>query len=82
MPQAGKVQPWDREGRALGCQKPKGLDHAWTCHLPRPAIFAIEDSLLDGHFVLATLSELDSHPQTLHAQEELQRPEPQLQAHR
>ncbi|XP_069421811.1 cell cycle checkpoint control protein RAD9A isoform X2 [Ovis canadensis] len=47
----------------------------------RPAIFAIEDSLLDGHFVLATLSELDSHPQTLHAQEELQRPEPQLQAH-
>ncbi|XP_040112370.1 cell cycle checkpoint control protein RAD9A isoform X1 [Oryx dammah] len=46
----------------------------------RPAIFAIEDSLLDSHFVLATLSELDSHPQTPHAQEELQRPEPQLQA--
>ncbi|XP_059738759.1 cell cycle checkpoint control protein RAD9A isoform X2 [Bos taurus] len=47
----------------------------------RPAIFAIEDSLLDGHFVLATLSESDSHPQTLHAQEELQRPEPGPQAH-
>ncbi|OWK17622.1 RAD9A [Cervus elaphus hippelaphus] len=47
----------------------------------RPAIFAIEDSLLDGHFVLATLSEPDSYPQTLRAQEELQRPEPRLQAH-
>ncbi|XP_055436643.1 cell cycle checkpoint control protein RAD9A isoform X1 [Bubalus kerabau] len=47
----------------------------------RPAIFAIEDSLLDGHFVLATLSESDSHPQTLRAQEELQRPEPGPQAH-
>nr|XP_020743442.1 cell cycle checkpoint control protein RAD9A isoform X2 [Odocoileus virginianus texanus] len=47
----------------------------------RPAIFAIEDSLLDGHFVLATLLEPDSHPQTLRAQEELQRPEPRLQAH-
>ncbi|KAB0364979.1 hypothetical protein FD754_009135 [Muntiacus muntjak] len=47
----------------------------------RPAIFAIEDSLLDGHFVLATLSEPDSYPQTLRAQEELQQPEPRLQAH-
>lgn len=82
MPRAGKAQPWNREGSSLGCQKPKGLDHAWTCHLPRPAIFAIEDSLLDGHFVLATLSEPDSYPQTLRAQEELQRPEPRLQAHR
>ncbi|XP_023566379.1 cell cycle checkpoint control protein RAD9A isoform X2 [Octodon degus] len=29
----------------------------------RPAIFTIEDSLLDGHFVLATLLELDIHSQ-------------------
>ncbi|XP_007450496.1 PREDICTED: cell cycle checkpoint control protein RAD9A isoform X2 [Lipotes vexillifer] len=46
----------------------------------RPAIFAIKDSLLDGHFVLATLSEPDPRPQDLHAPE-LQRPAPQLQAH-
>ncbi|XP_068412860.1 cell cycle checkpoint control protein RAD9A isoform X2 [Eschrichtius robustus] len=46
----------------------------------RPAIFAIKDSLLDGHFVLATLSEPDPHPQDLRAPE-LQRPAPQLQAH-
>ncbi|XP_061058129.1 cell cycle checkpoint control protein RAD9A isoform X2 [Eubalaena glacialis] len=45
----------------------------------RPAIFAIKDSLLDGHFVLATLSEPDPHPQDLRAPE-LQRPAPQLQA--
>ncbi|XP_058925350.1 cell cycle checkpoint control protein RAD9A isoform X4 [Kogia breviceps] len=41
----------------------------------RPAIFAIKDSLLDGHFVLATLSEPDL------CAPELQRPVPQLQAH-
>lgn len=29
----------------------------------RPAVFAISDSYLDGHFVLATLSEPDPHPQ-------------------
>ncbi|XP_057585499.1 cell cycle checkpoint control protein RAD9A isoform X3 [Hippopotamus amphibius kiboko] len=48
----------------------------------RPAIFAIEDSLLDGHFVLATLSESALHPQDPHALE-LQRlqPAPPLQAH-
>ncbi|XP_007171122.1 cell cycle checkpoint control protein RAD9A isoform X2 [Balaenoptera acutorostrata] len=46
----------------------------------RPAIFAIKDSLLDGHFVLATLSEPDPHPQDLRGPE-LQRPAPQLQAH-
>ncbi|KAM9080930.1 cell cycle checkpoint control protein RAD9A isoform 3-T3 [Megaptera novaeangliae] len=46
----------------------------------RPAIFAIRDSLLDGHFVLATLSEPDPHPQDLRGPE-LQRPAPQLQAH-
>ncbi|XP_022446991.1 cell cycle checkpoint control protein RAD9A isoform X3 [Delphinapterus leucas] len=46
----------------------------------RPAIFAIRDSLLDGHFVLATLSEPDPHPQDLRAPE-LQQPAPQLQAH-
>ncbi|XP_024604487.1 cell cycle checkpoint control protein RAD9A isoform X2 [Neophocaena asiaeorientalis asiaeorientalis] len=46
----------------------------------RPAIFAIKDSLLDGHFVLATLSEPDPHPQDLRAPE-LQQPAPQLQAH-
>ncbi|XP_033258289.1 cell cycle checkpoint control protein RAD9A isoform X3 [Orcinus orca] len=45
----------------------------------RPAIFAIKDSLLDGHFVLATLSEPDPHPQDLRAPE-LQQPAPQLQA--
>ncbi|XP_055988073.1 cell cycle checkpoint control protein RAD9A isoform X3 [Sorex fumeus] len=31
----------------------------------RPAIFAITDNLLDGHFVLATLSEPDPPPQAL-----------------
>uniref|UniRef100_A0A8D1TRN8 RAD9 checkpoint clamp component A n=1 Tax=Sus scrofa TaxID=9823 RepID=A0A8D1TRN8_PIG len=46
----------------------------------RPAIFAIEDTLLDGHFVLATLSEPDPHSQDLRSSE-LQRPAPQLQAH-
>ncbi|KAM6159585.1 cell cycle checkpoint control protein RAD9A [Erethizon dorsatum] len=46
----------------------------------RPAIFTIEDSLLDGHFVLATLLELDPHSQDL-SSSELHQPVPQLQAH-
>ncbi|XP_054553420.1 cell cycle checkpoint control protein RAD9A isoform X3 [Talpa occidentalis] len=46
----------------------------------RPAIFTITDSLLDGHFVLATLSELDPPSQNLHSPE-LRRPAPQLPAH-
>uniref|UniRef100_A0A452QMW3 Cell cycle checkpoint control protein RAD9A n=1 Tax=Ursus americanus TaxID=9643 RepID=A0A452QMW3_URSAM len=41
----------------------------------RPAIFAVKDSLLDGHFVLATLSESDLHSP------ELRRLAPPLQAH-
>ncbi|XP_029812725.1 cell cycle checkpoint control protein RAD9A isoform X2 [Suricata suricatta] len=32
----------------------------------RPAIFAVQDSLLDGHFVLATMSESDLHSSELH----------------
>ncbi|XP_070930296.1 cell cycle checkpoint control protein RAD9A isoform X4 [Macaca nemestrina] len=47
----------------------------------RPAIFTIKDSLLDGHFVLATLSDTDSHSQDLGSPERHQ-PVPQLQAHR
>lgn len=39
----------------------------------RPAIFAVQDSLLDGHFVLATMSESDLHSP------ELRRPAPPLQ---
>ncbi|KAM9220938.1 cell cycle checkpoint control protein RAD9A [Dugong dugon] len=46
----------------------------------RPAIFTIEDSLLDGHFVLATLSEPDLQSQDLGSQQPCQ-PEPPLQAH-
>ncbi|XP_073869197.1 cell cycle checkpoint control protein RAD9A isoform X11 [Macaca fascicularis] len=46
----------------------------------RPAIFTIKDSLLDGHFVLATLSDTDSHSQDLGSPERHQ-PVPQLQAH-
>ncbi|XP_012580749.1 PREDICTED: cell cycle checkpoint control protein RAD9A isoform X2 [Condylura cristata] len=46
----------------------------------RPAIFTIADSLLDGHFVLATLSELDPPAQNLHFSE-LRRPAPRLPAH-
>ncbi|XP_017392866.1 cell cycle checkpoint control protein RAD9A isoform X2 [Cebus imitator] len=46
----------------------------------RPAIFTIKDSLLDGHFVLATLSETDSYSQDLGSLER-HRPVPQLQAH-
>ncbi|ELV09514.1 cell cycle checkpoint control protein RAD9A isoform X2 [Tupaia chinensis] len=46
----------------------------------RPAIFSIEDSLLEGHFVLATLSETDPHSQDLRSPESRQ-PVPQLQAH-
>ncbi|KAG8522703.1 Cell cycle checkpoint control protein RAD9A [Galemys pyrenaicus] len=46
----------------------------------RPAIFTITDSLLDGHFVLATLSELDPPPQNL-CPPELRRLVPQLSAH-
>ncbi|XP_053058832.1 cell cycle checkpoint control protein RAD9A isoform X2 [Acinonyx jubatus] len=41
----------------------------------RPAIFAIKDSLLDGHFVLATMSESDLRSPELH------RLAPPLQAH-
>ncbi|XP_012613001.1 cell cycle checkpoint control protein RAD9A [Microcebus murinus] len=44
----------------------------------RPAIFTIKDSLLDGHFVLATLSETDPHSKDLGSQE-LHQPVPQLQ---
>lgn len=46
----------------------------------RPAIFAITDSLLEGHFVLATLSEPDPHSQDL-ACPELRRPALPAQAH-
>ncbi|XP_004852300.1 cell cycle checkpoint control protein RAD9A isoform X2 [Heterocephalus glaber] len=46
----------------------------------RPAIFTLEDSLLDGHFVLATLLELDPHSQDL-GSSQLHRPVPQLQGH-
>ncbi|XP_034789039.1 cell cycle checkpoint control protein RAD9A isoform X4 [Pan paniscus] len=46
----------------------------------RPAIFTIKDSLLDGHFVLATLLDTDSHSQDLGSPERHQ-PVPQLQAH-
>ncbi|XP_017712625.1 cell cycle checkpoint control protein RAD9A isoform X4 [Rhinopithecus roxellana] len=46
----------------------------------RPAIFTIKDSLLDGHFVLATLSDTDSHSQDLGSPERHQ-PVPQLQTH-
>ncbi|KAM5247320.1 cell cycle checkpoint control protein RAD9A [Ctenodactylus gundi] len=45
----------------------------------RPAIFTIEDSLLDGHFVLATLLELDPQSKDLSSSEPHQ-PVPQLQA--
>nr|XP_045014800.1 cell cycle checkpoint control protein RAD9A isoform X2 [Jaculus jaculus] len=45
----------------------------------RPAIFTIEDSLLDGHFVLATLLETDPHSQDL-STPELRQPV-QRQAH-
>lgn len=45
----------------------------------RPAIFAIRDSLLDGHFVLATLSEPDPPCQELHAPG-FRQPPPLLQA--
>uniref|UniRef100_A0A8D2CMI1 Cell cycle checkpoint control protein n=1 Tax=Sciurus vulgaris TaxID=55149 RepID=A0A8D2CMI1_SCIVU len=64
------------------------LSFAESAHLPlsihfdapgRPAIFIIEDSLLDGHFVLATLSEADLHSQDM-GSSELHRPVPQLQA--
>ncbi|XP_011225843.1 cell cycle checkpoint control protein RAD9A isoform X1 [Ailuropoda melanoleuca] len=46
----------------------------------RPAIFAVKDSLLDGHFVLATLSESDLHSPAL-CSPELRRLAPPLQAH-
>lgn len=46
----------------------------------RPAIFTIEDSLLDGHFVLATLLELDIHSHDLNSSEPDQ-PAHHLQAH-
>ncbi|XP_064432162.1 cell cycle checkpoint control protein RAD9A isoform X3 [Mirounga angustirostris] len=46
----------------------------------RPAIFAVSDSLLDGHFVLATLSESDPHSPAL-CSPELRRLAPPLQAH-
>ncbi|XP_045039479.2 cell cycle checkpoint control protein RAD9A isoform X3 [Desmodus rotundus] len=45
----------------------------------RPAIFAINDSLLDGHFVLATLSDPPPKSQDLLSLE-VRRPAPQLQA--
>ncbi|KAM6157726.1 cell cycle checkpoint control protein RAD9A [Rhynchocyon petersi] len=46
----------------------------------RPAIFTVEDSLLDGHFVLATLLEPDQQSQNL-SSPQLHRPEPLPQAH-
>ncbi|XP_036991225.2 cell cycle checkpoint control protein RAD9A isoform X2 [Artibeus jamaicensis] len=46
----------------------------------RPAIFAISDSLLDGHFVLATLLDPPPNSQDLLSLE-VPRPVPQLQAH-
>nr|XP_019593315.1 PREDICTED: cell cycle checkpoint control protein RAD9A [Rhinolophus sinicus] len=46
----------------------------------RPAIFTITDSLLDAHFVLATLSEPSPNSQDLRSPE-LCRQAPQLQAH-
>ncbi|XP_032270742.1 cell cycle checkpoint control protein RAD9A isoform X2 [Phoca vitulina] len=46
----------------------------------RPAIFAVSDSLLDGHFVLATLSESDLHSPAL-CSPELRRLARPLQAH-
>ncbi|XP_027436115.1 cell cycle checkpoint control protein RAD9A isoform X4 [Zalophus californianus] len=46
----------------------------------RPAIFAVKDSLLDGHFVLATLSESDLHSPAPRSPE-LRRLVPPLQAH-
>ncbi|XP_066108288.1 cell cycle checkpoint control protein RAD9A isoform X1 [Saccopteryx bilineata] len=46
----------------------------------RPAIFAIKDSLLDGHFVLATLSEPSLNSQDRNCSE-LPRSVPELQAH-
>ncbi|XP_008570307.1 PREDICTED: cell cycle checkpoint control protein RAD9A isoform X2 [Galeopterus variegatus] len=46
----------------------------------RPAIFTIKDSLLDGHFVLATLSDTDPHSQNL-CSPELHQPVPQIQTH-
>lgn len=46
----------------------------------RPAIFTIKDSLLDGHFVLATLSEPSPNSQDLRSPE-LCQPAPKLQAH-
>ncbi|KAM8814447.1 cell cycle checkpoint control protein RAD9A [Rhynchonycteris naso] len=46
----------------------------------RPAIFAIKDSLLDSHFVLATLSEPTLNSQDRNCSE-LPQPVPELQAH-
>ncbi|XP_008047456.2 cell cycle checkpoint control protein RAD9A [Carlito syrichta] len=44
----------------------------------RPAIFTVKDSLLDGHFVLATLSETNPHSQDLGSPERRQAaPQPQ-----
>lgn len=46
----------------------------------RPAIFTIEDSLLDSHFVLATLLEADPQAQDMRSQE-LHQPVPRRQPH-
>ncbi|XP_045870484.1 cell cycle checkpoint control protein RAD9A isoform X2 [Meles meles] len=46
----------------------------------RPAIFAVKDSLLDGHFVLATMSESDLHSPAL-CSPEPRSLVPPLQAH-
>lgn len=81
MLQAGNSQPQDREGRALGCQEPKDPDLVRDPSPARPAIFTITDSLLDAHFVLATLSEPSPNSQDLRSPE-LCRQAPQLQAHR
>lgn len=54
------------EGRLWDAGSQRALTTPRTCHLPRPAIFAVKDSLLDGHFVLATMSESDVHSPELH----------------
>ncbi|XP_009006802.2 cell cycle checkpoint control protein RAD9A isoform X1 [Callithrix jacchus] len=70
-----------RTGKGTGMPGAEWDDLAWgSPPRPRPAIFTVKDSLLDGHFVLATLSETDSYSQDLGSLER-HRPVPQLQAH-
>lgn len=76
MHQAGNSRPQVREGRLWEAGSLRALTLPGTCHLLRPAIFAVKDTLLDGHFVLATMSESDLHSPAPH------RLVPPLQAHR